>query len=60
MQPRMFLIAILLVAGGTSSGCATGGPYMDYPSRGGYGGYSGYGLAATGAIPAIASAGPST
>jgi hypothetical protein len=44
MRPRMFLIAILLVAGGTSSGCATGGPYTDYPSRGGYGGYSGYGL----------------
>ena len=49
MRPRMFLIAILLVAAGTSSGCATGGasatggPSMDYPSRG-YGGYSGYGL----------------
>ena len=44
MRPRMFLIAMLLVAGGTSGGCATGGSSMDYPSRGGYGGYSGYGL----------------
>jgi hypothetical protein len=40
----MFLIAILLVAGGASSGCATGGSYMDYPSHGGFGGYSGYSL----------------
>ena len=44
MRPRILLIAMLLVAGGTSGGCATGGSNMDYPSRGGYGGYSGYGL----------------
>lgn len=43
MRPRMFLIAILLVAGGASSGCATtGGSYMGYPRNGGYGGYGGY------------------
>lgn len=43
MRPRMFLIAILLVAGGASGGCATTGrSYMGYPSNGGYGGYGGY------------------